>query len=77
MSPSSARRGGIGMQSRYGRITKGLAFASMTLAMLEIMHGSGQSASWVWLGAALLALGAAASWLVGRGIVSTHGREAD
>jgi hypothetical protein len=59
------RRGGLGTQDRPKPMTKGLAYASFTVAMLGAMHGFGQFTSWVWLGAALLALGAVATWTAG------------
>ncbi len=59
------RRGGFGTQDRPKPMTKGLAYASFTVAMLGAMHGFGQFNSWVWLGAALLAFGAVATWTLG------------
>jgi hypothetical protein len=59
---------GPGTQGRSRRLTKGFAYAALTVAMLGAMHGFGQFTSWVWLGAALLALGAVATWTIGHGV---------
>jgi hypothetical protein len=59
------RRGGLETQDRSRQFAKGFAYASFTVAMLGAMHGFGQFTSWVWLGAALLALGAVATWTIG------------
>lgn len=65
MSRFTLTRRGPGMQDRSRRMAKGLAYASFTVAMLDVMHGFGQYSSWAWLGAALLALGAVATWTAG------------
>ncbi len=47
---------------RSRRLAKGLTYASLTVAMLGLMHGFGELTSLVWLAAGLLAIAAVAAW---------------
>ncbi len=68
MSHTLTPNRGPDTQDRSRRLAKGLTYASLTVAMLGLMHGFGELTSLVWLAAGLLAIAAVAAW--------THGHRA-